>query len=154
MTRWLGVLLALIFSSMAFGRVPDIEDLIGLEAIGEARTSPDGKWIAYTVAAADFDEDAYVSQIWLVDLSGNPFPLTRGSKSSTRPRWSPDGKWLSASSRVVIRRVLTWVEGSSGSGTSAWTAEKCSVHGFDPLVTKSAWAKRSSQSWMAPAISG
>ncbi len=94
MTR-LGVLLALIFSSMALGRVPDIEDLIGLEAIGEARISPDGKWIAYTVAEADFDEDAYVSQIWLVDLSGNPFPLTRGSKSSTRPRWSPDGKWLS-----------------------------------------------------------
>ena len=51
--------LVLIFSSSAFGRVPGIEDLIGLEAIGEARISPDGKWIAYTVAAADFDEDAY-----------------------------------------------------------------------------------------------
>jgi len=93
MTRF-GVLLALIFSAMAFGHVPDIEDLIGLEAIGEARISPDGEWIAYTVTAADFDEDAYVSQIWLVDLSGNRFPLTRGVQSSTRPRWSPDGKWL------------------------------------------------------------
>ena len=94
MTR-LGVLFAIICSSTAFGRVPDIEDLIGLESIGEARISPDGEWIAYTVAAADFDEDAYVSQIWLVDLTGNRFPLTRGSKSSTRPRWSPDGKWVS-----------------------------------------------------------
>ena len=93
MTRF-GVLLALILSSTAFGRVPDIEDLIGLEAIGEARISPDGEWIAYTVTAADFDEDAYVRQIWLVDLAGNRFPLTRGAKSSTRPRWSPDGKWL------------------------------------------------------------
>ena len=94
MTR-VSVLFALIFSSTAFARVPDIEDLIGLEAVGEARISPDGGWIAYTVAAPDFDEDAYVSQIWLVDLAGNRFALTRGAKSSTRPRWSPDGKWLS-----------------------------------------------------------
>ena len=85
-----GVLLALIFSSMAFGRVPDIEELIGLEAIGEARISPDGEWIAYTVVAADFDEDAYVSQLWLVDKSGSRIPLTQGAKSSTRPRWSAD----------------------------------------------------------------
>jgi len=90
MTR-LGVLFALAFSSMAFDRVPDIEDLIGLET---TRISPDGKWIAYTVAAADFDKDAYVSQIWIVDLSGNRFPLTRCAKPSTRPRWSPGGKWL------------------------------------------------------------
>ena len=93
MTRF-AVLLALFWSTAAFGRVPDIEDLIGLETIGEARISPDGERIAYTVVRADFEEDAYVTQIWLVDASGERIPLTRGAKSSTRPRWSPDGAWL------------------------------------------------------------
>ena len=80
--------------SVATGRVPDIEDLIGITSIGEARISPDGDWVAYTVTAADLDEDAYVSQVWLVDTVGNRTQLTRAAKASTRPRWSPDGKWL------------------------------------------------------------
>ena len=93
----MSVLVALAIGGLttaAFGRVPDIEDLIGIDSIGEARISPDGQWVAYTVTAADLEEDAYVSQIWLVDLAGDGFALTHGSKGSTRPRWSPDGNWI------------------------------------------------------------
>ena len=88
------ILFALAASTVAYGRVPDIEDLLGIEAIGEARISPDGDRVAYTVNAADLDEDAYVSQIWLVDGDGSSFQVTRGAKSASRPRWSPDGRWL------------------------------------------------------------
>src|SRR5512138_3196456 len=75
--------------------VPTLDDLLTLKSIGGTQISPDGKWVAYTVAYGDFKQDAFVTQIWLADsASGKSFQLTRGDKSSTNPRWSPDGKWL------------------------------------------------------------
>ena len=76
-------------------RVPTIEDLLMLKTVGGVQISPDGKWVAYTVSSSDFKQDAFVSQIWIADTkTGRKFQLTRGDKSSTAPRWSPNGEWL------------------------------------------------------------
>jgi dipeptidyl aminopeptidase/acylaminoacyl peptidase len=76
-------------------RVPNIDDLLTIKSVGGTQISPDGKWVAYTVGFGDFKQDAFITQIWLVQAdSGKPFQLTRGEKSSTSPRWSPDGQWL------------------------------------------------------------
>ena len=76
-------------------RAPTIDDLLTLKTVGGTQISPDGKWIAYTISNGDFKQDAFVSQIWLVEVgSGRKFQLTRGDKSSGNPRWSPDGEWL------------------------------------------------------------
>ncbi|MDX6382771.1 MAG: hypothetical protein QOK48_344 [Blastocatellia bacterium] len=89
------VVLSLTASIQAQPRVPTIDDLITIKSIGATQISPDGKWIAYTVGFGDFKQDAYLTQIWLAQSdSGKSFQLTRGDKSSTNPRWSPDGRWL------------------------------------------------------------
>src|SRR5262249_3002692 len=75
--------------------VPTIDELLTLKTIGAAQISPDGKLVAYTVGYGDFKQDAFVTQIWIAEVSsGRTFQLTRGEKSSGNPKWSPDGQWL------------------------------------------------------------
>ena len=88
------VFLTLVLTSVAQAKVPTIDDLIGVETIRRASLSPDGSTVAYTVTTASFDEDAYVTHIWLARGDEQPFPLTRDDDSTTSPKWSPDGRWL------------------------------------------------------------
>jgi len=76
--------------------VPTIDELLTIETIGGgAQISPDGNWVAYTVNGTDFKSDTYPSQVWLANVTtGEKYQLTGGTKSSSSPRWSPDGKWL------------------------------------------------------------
>src|SRR5438309_10619586 len=76
-------------------RIPTIDDLLTIKSVGGTQISPDGKWVAYTVSYGDFKQDAFITQIWLVESgTGRNFQLTGSEKSSTNPRWSPDGQWL------------------------------------------------------------
>src|SRR5438477_11073488 len=76
-------------------RVPTIDDLLTIKSVGGTQIATDGKWVAYTVGYGDFKQDAFINQIWLAQTeSGQTFQLTRGVRSSTNPRWSPDGHWL------------------------------------------------------------
>src|SRR5688500_20354343 len=76
-------------------RVPTLDELVTLKTVGGTEISPDGKWVAYTVSHGDFKQDAFITHIWLANTdTGKSIQLTRGEKSSTAPRWSPDGQWL------------------------------------------------------------
>jgi dipeptidyl aminopeptidase/acylaminoacyl peptidase len=76
-------------------RVPTVDDLLNVRSVGGAQISPDGARVAYTVSAPDFKQDAFVTQVWLAGAAtGESVQLTRGEKSSTSPRWSPDGQWV------------------------------------------------------------
>jgi dipeptidyl aminopeptidase/acylaminoacyl peptidase len=88
---------ALAASGLGAGekRVPTVEDLLSVPTLGGLQLSPDGTKVAYVVTTADFKQDAFVSQVWLADVaSGESIQLTRAEKSSSDPRWSPDGTWL------------------------------------------------------------
>ncbi len=91
-------LVTFVFSAQAAEskrRVPTIEDLLLVRSAGNAKISPDGGWVAYSVTQTDFKQDSYVTHIWLAETSsGKTFQFTRGEKSCTGHDWSPDGKWL------------------------------------------------------------
>lgn len=97
-------------------RVPTLDDLVTLKSIGGTQISPDGKWIAYTVSYGDFKQDAFVTQIWIVNSdTGQSLQLTRGDKSSTNPRWSPNGQWLAfLSNRVEDKNQIFVIDPSGG----------------------------------------
>jgi len=82
-------------------KAPTIDDLLNLKTVAGNQISPDGRAVAYGVAEADFEHDAFVTNIWIAREGAPPFQLTRGQKSANGFRWSPDSRWLGfLSSRV------------------------------------------------------
>ena len=103
-------------TAFAQTHLPTLDDLLTIKSVGGTQISPDGKWVAYTVGYGDFKQDAFINQIWLADsASGKSFQLTRGDKSSTNPRWSPDGKWLAfLSNRLEDKNQIFAIDPSGG----------------------------------------
>jgi dipeptidyl aminopeptidase/acylaminoacyl peptidase len=113
-------------------RVPAVEDLMALKSVGAARISPDGRRVAYTVTEADFEQDAYITQIWLIDIaSGRAFQLTRGKKSSNGPSWSPDGSWIAFTSSRADDKSQVFVISPDGGEAVQMTKSETGVNGFD-----------------------
>lgn len=113
--------------------VPTIDELLTLKAIGGAQISPDGKSVAYTVTYADFKPDAFVTQIWLADAGeGSPklLQLTRGEKSSTTPRWSPDGAWLAFLSNRIEDKNQIFVINPGGGEAIQLSKSETAISGF------------------------
>ncbi len=71
------------------------EDLPLLPTLSAPQVHPGGGWAVVAVTFPNLDADAYVGQLWRVDLTGAEPPrrLTRGL-SDTAPRFSPDGALL------------------------------------------------------------
>ncbi|HSR66361.1 MAG TPA: S9 family peptidase [Acidobacteriota bacterium] len=78
--------------------VPEFEDILNLKSPSSLAISPDGRKVAYVVREADWEENEYVSQIWLAGPDEEPRQMTFGEKSASSPRFSPDGRWLSFTS--------------------------------------------------------
>ena len=87
-------LLVALAAGSAFAQVPTIEQSLSVKQIGAPRMAVNGT-IAYTVRETNWADNAYETEIWLVDPgTTNAYQLTNAKKSSTSPAWSPDGKWL------------------------------------------------------------
>ncbi len=75
-------------------RAITFEDLASIHRVSDPQISPDGLWVAYTVATPDLPANHIAKNIWIVPArGGDPRQLTRGG-TDERPRWSPDGKML------------------------------------------------------------
>ena len=69
-------------------------DLIAMHRVAEAELSPDGKWVAYTVATPDMEANRNATNLWMAPVAGgDAIQLTRTGKDSS-PKWSPDGKTI------------------------------------------------------------
>ncbi|HBB96160.1 MAG TPA: S9 family peptidase [Blastocatellia bacterium] len=129
------ITMATAFATGAQTRVPTLDDLLTIKSAAGTQISPDGKMIAYTVGWGDFKQDAFITQIWLADSSsGKSFQLTRGDKSSTNPRWSPDGKWLAFLSNRLEDKNQIFVIDPGGGEAQQLTKSETSIGNF-------AWAE-------------
>ena len=112
--------------------MPTVDDLLNLESIGGAQISPDGARVAYTVTETDLAQDAFVTHIWLADTStGRTLRLTRGEKSATSPRWSPDGKWLAFTSPRIGDRNQIFAISPDGGEAVQLTKSETPVSNFN-----------------------
>ena len=76
-----------------------VDDLLALARVGDVQISPDGAWVAYSVAAPNVSANTVDSNLWIAS-TGNAGvrQLTRTGKDRS-PRISPDGKRLAFLSR-------------------------------------------------------
>ncbi len=70
-------------------------DILRFRMITDPQLSPDGGHVAFVMAEQDEKADLQASSVWLVPTGRpeEPRRLTAGPRDS-RPRWSPDGRWL------------------------------------------------------------
>jgi dipeptidyl aminopeptidase/acylaminoacyl peptidase len=77
------------------GWTPEL--MLRVKRVGPVQVSPDGTRAAFVVGTAvmDGEKSEWLSHIHVATVDGkSSFQLTRGDKSATSPRWSPDGRWL------------------------------------------------------------
>ena len=100
MRRVLALLTILVMSLSAAAakeqqpaRTFTIDDLLKIRRVSDPQLSPDGRWIAYTIADTDKAANKRTTQIYIIpNDGGEPRALTNEKQSSQNPRWSPDGK--------------------------------------------------------------
>jgi dipeptidyl aminopeptidase/acylaminoacyl peptidase len=76
-------------------RAFSIDDLLKIRRVADPQLSPNGRWIAFSIADTDKTANRRITQIYLISIDGGePRALTSEKDFSNSPRWSPDGKRL------------------------------------------------------------
>lgn len=105
--------------------VPTFDQIIELSRPGAVALSPDGVLVAYTVSQADWEDNTYDIEIFLVPAGGgDAIQLTRAKRSSHSPAWSPDGKWLAFISDRADKRQIYVISPSGGEARAITDVEE------------------------------
>jgi len=128
------IVLALSFPSAALAqkRPLNTDDIYNLREVRDPQRSPDGKWVAYTVARAIKDTDKNDSDVWMVSWDGSQdVQLTSTAESESHARWSPDNKYLAfLSSRQEAKGGQVWLMNRAGGEATKITDVKGGVSDF------------------------
>lgn len=96
--------LFLAFASITFAtdapRQPiTVGNLLALARVGEVQISPDGAWVAYSVATPNLPDNAVDSNLWIASTTHTDVRQLTSTGKDRSPRFSPDGKRLAFLSR-------------------------------------------------------
>ena len=118
------------FISFAQGKRPlNADDLYNLKEVRDPQRSPDGKWVAYTVARAIKETDKNDTDVWMVSWDGQQqIQITATPEGESSPRWSPDGTYLAfLSSRQGAKKAQVWLLNRAGGEAAKLTDLKGGV---------------------------
>ncbi len=103
---------------------PTVEQIVSLKRVGPPALSPDGRFVAYPVREARWEQNAYETQIWVADTrTGETRQLTSGRGSSSSPAWAPDGLRLAFISTRTDTRQLYVMDTQTGEAERLPTAD-------------------------------
>lgn len=126
----------LIFSAAAAASgqqswTPELQ--IKVSALSNPQISPDGSRVVYQKndAVMTADRSEYVSQLWLASIDGKSnFQITFGEKSSSNPKFSPDGTMIAFLSNRKDNRNQIYVLRIAGGEAEQITDGKSAVSDF------------------------
>lgn len=112
-------------------QTPTIDQSLSAKQAVGAEISPDGRYVAYVVQQANWEENSFDTQIWIAQLvTGERYQLTSGKKSSQSPKWAPDSRRIAfASDRDAKRQI--YIISPSGGEAAQLTAEDNGVGPFE-----------------------
>ncbi|HSZ62052.1 MAG TPA: S9 family peptidase [Terriglobales bacterium] len=91
-------------------------DLSRLRSVGSAAISPDGRYIAYTIAMRD-QPGRPSGQLWVMDVNTEKNIRLGGDKPAGSPLWSADSRWIAFRGRDGDKSSLLIVH-PDGSGAT------------------------------------
>ena len=95
----------------------DLSEFMAIPRVGSIQLSPDGRWIAATVANLSSDKKKYVNSIWRIDPDGAaPVRLTRSAEGESAQAFLPDGSLLFVSTRPDPAQASTEKPEQTGVG--------------------------------------
>ena len=105
------LLVALLSPARALAQLTP-EQVTHVRSVGAVALSPDGRWVAYTLAQPRAPEEDTIAglraytELWLVPVAGGePRALVRRPASAGAPVWSPDGARVAYVTRGQIHAV-------------------------------------------------
>lgn len=108
------ILISSLFLCLAIAafsqRVLNPSDVYKLKSVSDPQLSPEGNWVAYVLSTPDSAKDKYDSDIWMINWQGTEsIRLTASAEGENKPRWSPDGKYLTfLSARYETKASQIW----------------------------------------------
>ena len=82
-------------------RAPTHEDIWLMKRVGAPQVSPDGRWLVTSVIEPAYDDNAQLSDLWLIDTTARH--SSRRLTSTRRPEngvtWSPDSRRIAFSAQ-------------------------------------------------------
>jgi dipeptidyl aminopeptidase/acylaminoacyl peptidase len=104
--------------------VPTIDESLSMKSVSAPQISPDGRYVAYHLAATHWEENEFVTQIWIAStVTGECYQLTSGKKSSSGPQWAPDSKRLAFVSDRDGKRQIYVISPAGGEAAQLTTEE-------------------------------
>ncbi|MEO5898279.1 MAG: S9 family peptidase [Vicinamibacterales bacterium] len=108
------------------------DDVYNVRDVRDPQRSPDGTWVAYTVATAIKDTDKNNSDVWMVSWDGSQqIQITSTAEGESSAKWSPDGKYLSfVSSRMGAKSGQLWLLNRAGGEATKLTDLKGGISDY------------------------